>query len=128
MKMEKFYLLVVVVLCFTFIVRLFSLFRKKDNGNQKLIETEIFNTERNISNKKVIETNHKDEKDENSNEELSKPIITTKNTFLYPDDDFGTLTKGKVYNSIVYDSEISDNSTKDKMKIRTIKKKKNSSK
>ena len=126
--MEKFYLLVVVVLCFIFIVRLFSLFRKKDNGNQKLIETEIFNPERNISNKKVIETNHKDEKDETSNEQLSKPIITTKNTFLYPDDVFGTLTKGKVYNSIVYDSEISDNSTKDKMKIRTIKKKKNSSK
>ena len=49
MKMEKFYLLVVVVLCFTFIVRLFSLFRKKDNGNQKLIETEISNIERDVS-------------------------------------------------------------------------------
>ena len=41
---------------------------------------------------------------------------------------FVKVPKGKVYNSIVYDSEISDNSTKDKMKIRTIKKKKNSSK
>ena len=127
--MEKIYLLLVVVFCFIFIVRLFSLFRKKDNGNQKLIETEISNIERDISNKKVIETNHKDEKGETSNEELSKPIITTKNTFLYPDDDFGTMKNGKVYNSITYESGIIDkNSNVDKMKIITIKKKNKSSK
>ena len=52
------------------------------------------------------------------------PIITTKNTFLYPDDDFGIMTKGKVLNSIVYDCEINDNTSQDKMKIITTKKKK----
>ena len=83
MKMEKIYLLVVMGLCFIFIVRLFSLFRKKDNGNQKLIETKISNIERDVFNKKVIETNHKDEKGETSNEELSKPIITSKKTHFY---------------------------------------------
>ena len=57
------------------------------------------------------------------------PIITTKNTFLYPDDDFGTMKNGKVYNSITYENGIIDkNSNVDKMKIITIKKKNKRSK
>ena len=127
--MEKFYTLGIGVICFIIIRKLFSLL------NNKIKTTEEWNEPILSAKKVVFSDEHVNNTDFNNKEptvadgNIVEPIIITENKWLYPDDHFGNLIKGTVYNCETYDIEINDNnSNEDKMKIRTIKKKKNNSK
>ena len=117
------------MVCIIIIIKLSALLYKKDKENKELMKWVIQIKEATISNDIIIETDNLNEKIKTSNEDLTIPIITSKNKWLYPEDDFGNMTKGKVYNSIRYESGIIvENSSLDKMKIITKKKKKNNRK
>ena len=122
--MDKFYILGILVVCFVIIRILFTSFFKRHEGIQEIIEPNLFNKEVKFSDEHINDKDSANCESRFSDENSMKPIVTSKNRFLYPDDDFGNLVKGTVYDSKTYDSEIIDNN-KDKMKIITKKKKNN---
>ncbi len=126
--MENFYKVVVLMICIVLIRKLISSFDKKQEGNQEVIDPNHSKKQNEFSAVHLNDNDFTTKETEIYDEKSVNSIITSKNSFLYPDDDFGTMTKGKVYNSIVYDYEVDDNDSKDKMKIIRSRKKKNSSK
>ncbi|NDP28838.1 MAG: hypothetical protein GZ087_15670 [Flavobacterium sp.] len=121
--MTSLYQIAFLVFCFVIIRRLFSLFNNRVEAIESCNDTNYSNIENDFSVEYLDDNDFTIIETTAANEKNGKPISITKNTFLYPDDDFGIMIKGKVYNSIVYDYEINDNSSKDKMKIITSKKK-----
>ena len=126
--MENLYIVVIIVVCFVITRKLISSFDKTQEENQDIIDQIHSNKENDFSAEHINSNDLAYKETIVADEKNAQLISNTKNSFLYPDDDFGTMTKGKVFNSIVYEYDINDNSNKDKMKIRTIKKKKNSPK
>lgn len=85
------------------IARLFYSFYKKDNTNQGLSED-------NNANQELIKSNNANRKPTKRNKKLNKPEIASKNTWLYPTDEFGKMEKGTVYESKTYSHEINSSS------------------
>lgn len=127
--MEKFYTLGIVVICFIIIKKLFSLLNNKIETTEEWNEPILSAIKVEFSDEHLNNTDFANKESKVDDGNIVELIIITKNKWLYPDDDFGNMIKGTVYNSETYDNEIKDNnSNNDKMKIRTIKKKKNNSK
>lgn len=60
-----------------------------------------------------LPSKHKSKKSKQKNivieSETIVPIVPTKNKFLFPEDGLGTLEQNVVYNSIIFQSKITDN-------------------
>ena len=122
--MNSIYKITLIVICLIFIRKLLSKFNNRIDTPEACTNENNSTKENNFATRNINSTDLNQKETIVSDEKSEQILITTKNSFLNPDDNFGTLTKGKVFNSIVYDYEMNDNSNKDKMKIRTIKKKK----